>query len=171
MSIFVVLEWKTVDIMKITLLTVGKTDVRWVRDGLELYVSRLKHYVPFSLVEIPELKNVASLGREQIKAREGELVLKSLKPSDAVILLDERGRQYSSMEFSSFIQDRMTRSGKDMVFVIGGAYGFSEDVYSRSEGSVSLSKMTFSHQMVRTIFAEQLYRAFTIIKGEPYHHE
>lgn len=164
-------EWKTIDYMKITLLVVGKTDVKWVKEGLELYVSRLKHYVPFSLLEIPELKNVSSLGKEQIKLREGDLILKSVKPSDMVVLMDERGKQYTSMEFAAFIQGRMLQGGKDMVFVIGGAYGFSEAVYSRSDLSISLSKMTFSHQMVRTIFVEQLYRAFTIIKGEPYHHE
>ena len=157
--------------MKITLLVVGKTDVKWVKEVLELYISRLKHYVPFSLLEIPELKNVSSLGKEQIKLREGDLILKSVKPSDMVVLMDERGKQYTSMEFSAFIQGRMLQGGKDIVFVIGGAYGFSEAVYSRSNLSISLSKMTFSHQMVRTIFVEQLYRAFTIIKGEPYHHE
>ena len=157
--------------MKITLLTVGRTDVEWGRKGLDLYVSRLRHYVPFSLIEIPELKNVSALAREQIKQKEGELVLKALKPSDCVILLDERGREYRSIEFSAMLEDRMSRGGRDLVFVVGGAYGFSDAVYSRSDEKISLSKMTFSHQMVRTIFAEQLYRAFTIMKGEPYHHE
>ena len=157
--------------MKITLLTVGRTDVEWVRKGLDLYVSRLRQYVPFSLIEIPELKNVSALAREQIKQKEGELVLKALKPSDCVILLDERGREYRSIEFSAMLEDRMSRGGRDLVFVVGGAYGFSDAVYSRSDEKISLSKMTFSHQMVRTIFAEQLYRAFTIMKGEPYHHE
>ena len=157
--------------MKITLLTVGRTDVEWVRKGLDLYVSRLRHYVPFSLIEIPELKNVSALAREQIKQKEGELVLKALKPSDCVILLDERGREYRSIEFSAMLEDRMSRGGRDLVFVVGGAYGFSDAVYSRSDEKISLSKMTFSQQMVRTIFAEQLYRAFTIMKGEPYHHE
>ena len=157
--------------MKITLLTVGRTDVAWVRSGLELYVSRLGHYVPFSLVEIPELRNVSSFTREQIKEAEGKLILKMLKTSDEVVLLDERGREYRSLEFASFIEERMSRSGRDIVFVIGGAYGFSEGVYARADGKLSLSRMTFSHQMVRTIFAEQLYRAFTIIRGEPYHHE
>ena len=157
--------------MKITLLTVGKTDIRWVREGLEIYISRLKHYIPVSLTEIPELKNASSLSKDQIKAREGELILKSIKPSDEVILLDEHGKEYTSMEWARNMEKRMSGSGRDMVFVIGGAYGFSDDVYSRCDGKVSLSKMTFSHQMVRTIFAEQLYRAFTIIRGEPYHHE
>ena len=157
--------------MKITLLTVGRTDVEWVRKGLDLYVSRLRHYVPFSLIEIPELKNVSALAREQIKQKEGELVLKALKPSDCVILVDERGREYRSIEFSAMLEDRMSRGGRDLVFVVGGAYGFSDAVYSRSDEKISLSKMTFSHQMLRKIFAEQLYRAFTIMKGEPYHHE
>lgn len=156
--------------MKITLLTVGKTDVRWVREGLELYASRLSHYVKFAIKEIPELKNVSAFTREQIKEKEGELILSSLASGDFVILLDERGSQYRSVEFADFIRERLNR-GADMVFVVGGAYGFSQEVYSRAGSMMSLSNMTFSHQMVRTIFAEQLYRAFTIIRGEPYHHE
>ena len=156
--------------MKITLLTVGKTDVRWVREGLELYVSRLSHYVRFALKEIPELKNVSAFTKEQIKEKEGELILSSMTPGDFVVLLDERGRKYRSVEFADFIRERLNR-GADMVFVVGGAYGFPQKVYSRADSMMSLSDMTFSHQMVRTIFAEQLYRAFTIIRGEPYHHE
>lgn len=156
--------------MKVTLLTVGKTDVAWVKQGLTLYSERLSHYVPFCVTEIPELKKVSSLSREQIKQREGELILKAVKPADDVVLLDERGKQYSSLEWADVIGKKLV-AGKDIVFVIGGAYGFSEAVYQRANGSVSLSKMTFSHQMVRTIFTEQLYRAFTILKGEPYHHE
>lgn len=157
--------------MKITLLTVGKTDKDWVKQGLDIYVSRLKHYVPFSMTEIPELKNVSALSKDQIKTREGELILKNIRTSDDVILLDERGKQYSSMELAGVIRDKMTYGGRDIVFVIGGAYGFSEAVYSRADAKLSLSRMTFSHQMVRAIFVEQIYRAFTIIKGEPYHHE
>ena len=135
-----------------------------------MYASRLVHYVPFGIHEIPELKNVSALGREQIKKREGELILRSLRPSDEVILLDERGLTFRSLEFAAFMEKKLS-AGRDVVFVIGGAYGFSDDVYARAGGKISLSPMTFSHQMVRTIFAEQLYRAFTIIKGEPYHHE
>ena len=157
--------------MKITLLTVGKTDRDWVRQGLEIYVSRLKHYIPFTLTEIPELKNVAALSREQIKAKEGELILKNLTPTDDVILLDEHGKEYTSVQMAGILQDKISYGCKDMVFIIGGAYGFSDTVYARANSKISLSKMTFSHQMVRTIFAEQLYRAFTIMKGEPYHHE
>ena len=157
--------------MKITLITVGKTDRDWVKQGLDIYVSRLKHYIPFSINEIPELKNVSAMSRDQIKAKEGELILKSIKPTDDVILLDEHGKEYSSTEFASLLQNKINYEGKDIVFVIGGAYGFSEQVYKRANSKISLSRMTFSHQMVRAIFAEQIYRAFTIMKGEPYHHE
>lgn len=157
--------------MKMTLLTMGRTDVRWVREGLEIYLSRLSHYVQFSIVEIPELKNVASFSKDQIKEKEGELILASVKPSDDLILLDEKGRQFRSATFASYLEDKMTRGGKNIVFVIGGAYGFSEKVYARANAKISLSDMTFSHQMVRVIFAEQIYRAFTIMRGEPYHHE
>lgn len=157
--------------MKITLLTVGKTDKDWVKQGMDIYVSRLKHYIPFSVVEIPELKNVSALTKEQIKTREGELILKNVKPSDDLVLLDERGREYTSVELAKLIQDKISYTGKDIVYVIGGAYGFSDAVYRRADSKVSLSRMTFSHQMVRAIFTEQIYRAFTIMKGEPYHHE
>lgn len=157
--------------MKITLLTVGKTDIEWVRKGLETYSSRLTHYVPFSVYELPELKNTSALTKSQIKEKEGELILRSIRPSDRVILLDEHGKEYRSIEFAEQIRKSMISGGKDVVFVIGGAYGFSDAVYSRCDGKISLSRMTFSHQMVRVIFAEQLYRAFTIIRGEPYHHE
>lgn len=156
--------------MKITLLTVGKTDVSWVREGRDLYLGRLSHYAKCALVELPELKGVAALNREQIKQREGELILKNIRPEDYLVLLDERGKEYSSLEFSQQLQQCLNR-GADLVFVIGGAYGFSQEVYARSNDKISLSRMTFSHQMVRTIFLEQLYRAFTILRGEPYHHE
>ncbi len=157
--------------MKITLLTVGKTDKDWVRQGMDIYVSRLRHYIPFSIIEIPELKNVSSLSREQIKTKEGELILKNIRNTDDVILLDERGREHTSVELAGIIQDKINYAGRDIVYVIGGAYGFSEAVYARANSKLSLSRMTFSHQMVRAIFAEQIYRAFTIMKGEPYHHE
>ena len=157
--------------MKITLLTVGKTDRDWVKQGIDIYTSRLKHYIPFSINEIPELKNVSALSKDQIKVREGELILKNIKPTDDLILLDERGKQYTSIELAKVIQDKISYVGKDIVYVIGGAYGFSDAVYQRANSKISLSKMTFSHQMVRAIFVEQIYRAFTIMKGEPYHHE
>ena len=157
--------------MKITLLTVGKTDRDWVKQGLELYISRLKHYISFALVEIPELKNVSALSTEQIKTKEGELILKHIRPGDDLILMDERGKMHTSIEFAKVLQDKISYIGKDIIFVIRGAYGFSQAVYDRADSKISLSKMTFSHQMVRAIFAEQLYRAFTIMRGEPYHHE
>lgn len=156
--------------MKITMLTVGKTDRDWVRDGMDIYIGRLRHYANFSLTEIPELKKVSSLSRDQIKEKEGELILKNIRPNDDVILLDEHGKEYSSVEWAGVIEGKIS-GGRDIVFVVGGAYGFSRAVYERSNSMVSLSRMTFSHQMVRAIFVEQLYRAFTIIKGEPYHHE
>ena len=156
--------------MNITLLTVGKTDKNWIKDGIDTYISRLKHYTSFSLVEIPELKNASSLTREQIKVKEGTLILKNLKDSDDVILLDERGKEYTSREWAGIIEKK-AMNGRDIVFIIGVAYGFSDAVYQRASGMISMSRMTFSHQMIRAIFTEQLYRAFTIIKGEPYHHD
>ncbi|MBO4671388.1 MAG: 23S rRNA (pseudouridine(1915)-N(3))-methyltransferase RlmH [Bacteroidales bacterium] len=156
--------------MRITLLTMGKTDIRWVAEGLEMYTSRLVHYVPFSVRELPGLKGVGALDREQIKQREGECLLKAVRPSDHVILLDEHGSEYTSIEFARSL-DRLMQQGRDLVFVVGGAYGFSPAVYSRADSKLSLSKMTCSHQLVRTVFAEQLYRAFTILRGAPYHNE
>ncbi|MCR5326617.1 MAG: 23S rRNA (pseudouridine(1915)-N(3))-methyltransferase RlmH [Bacteroidales bacterium] len=156
--------------MHITLLTMGKTDIRWVADGLEMYTSRLVHYVPFSVRELPELKGVSALSRDQIKQREGECLLKALKSTDHVILLDEHGSEYTSTEFARSL-DRLMQQGRDLVFIVGGAYGFSPEMYSRADSKLSLSKMTCSHQLVRTVFAEQLYRAFTILRGAPYHNE
>ncbi|MBR5175884.1 MAG: 23S rRNA (pseudouridine(1915)-N(3))-methyltransferase RlmH [Bacteroidales bacterium] len=156
--------------MRICLLTVGKTDAGWVREGLETYSSRLSRYVPFSVNEIPELKNASSLSKAQVKEKEGELILSRVTAKDTMILLDEKGKEYSSSEFAKEVE-KLISGGKNIVFVIGGAFGFSDAVYARSDGKVSLSRMTFTHQMVRAIFVEQLYRAFTIIKGEPYHHE
>ena len=157
--------------MNLILLTVGKTDVKWVKEGLDLYASRLKHYIPFSIVEIPELKKVASLTRQQIKEKEGEPILKQVGPQDILVLLDEHGREYRSLEFADFLEKQLATGAKNLIFTVGGAYGFSDAVYDRANWKISVSQMTFSHQMVRTIFAEQLYRAFTILKGEPYHHE
>ncbi len=157
--------------MNLSLVTVGKTDVKWVKEGLDLYASRLRHYVPFSVTEIPELKNTGALPEAQIKEKEGELILKQAAPGDILILLDERGKEYRSVEFAQWIQKQLGRGARNLIFVIGGAYGFSPAVYERANGLLALSQMTFPHQLVRTIFAEQLYRAFTILKGEPYHHE
>ena len=157
--------------MKITLIVVGKTDISWVKEGIAQYESRLKHYTQFHITEIPELKKVSALSREQIKEREGELILKTLRPQEKVILLDEHGREFSSMEFAAALEAHLGKDGRDLAFVVGGAYGFSQEVYSRADGKISLSRMTFSHQAVRVVFVEQLYRAFTIMRGEPYHHE
>ncbi|MCI1640042.1 MAG: 23S rRNA (pseudouridine(1915)-N(3))-methyltransferase RlmH [Bacteroidales bacterium] len=157
--------------MKITLLAVGKTDVKWVKEGLDIYTSRLGHYAKFSVEEISGIKKTSALSHEQIKEKEGALILKSLKPDDYAVLLDEHGSEMRSVEFAKALEESMARTGKDIVFIIGGAFGFHESVYNRCDGKISLSKMTFPHQMVRVIFAEQLYRSFTILKGEPYHHE
>ena len=167
----VIFAFQDKDLMRITLRTMGRTDVDWVRDGLGVYLARLGHYVPFELDEIPQLRKAASLSRDQIREKEGELLLGGLAPSDEVILLDERGAQLRSVEFADFLQERLSRGVRRLVFLVGGAYGFSPKVYERADGKLSLSKMTFSHQMVRVFFAEQLYRAFTILKGEPYHNE
>lgn len=157
--------------MKLTLLVVGKTDIRWVEEGTQMYISRLVHYIPFEMIVLPELKKAAALREEQIKTKEGEMILAKLRPSDYVILLDEHGREFRSVEFAADLAQKLSTLGRDMVFVIGGAYGFSSEVYSRADAKLSLSRMTFSHQMIRTIFVEQLYRAFTILRSEPYHHE
>ncbi len=157
--------------MNVALLTVGKTDVKWVKEGLDVYTSRIGHYIPFRVTEIPELKKVSALSREQIKEKEGELILKQLAPSDTLILLDEHGKELRSIEFAAYLEKQLAGGGRNLVFAVGGAYGFSEAVYRRAQDKLSLSRMTFSHQMVRTVFAEQLYRALTILKGEPYHHE
>lgn len=157
--------------MKLILLVVGKTESPWLKSGCELYQERLKHYVGFQKIEIPELKSVSNLTQQQIREREGEAILKYIKLNDELILMDERGNEYSSEKFSAYIEKKSIYGTKNVVFVIGGAYGFSEELYQRADEKISLSKMTFSHQMVRLIFLEQLYRAYTIIKGEPYHHK
>ena len=157
--------------MKLKLLLVGKTVEAYLKKGIADYQERLKHYASFELVEIPELKQASSLTRDQIKQREGELILKLLRDSDDVILLDEHGARFTSMAWAKHLEQKMAHSSRDIVFVIGGSYGFSQAVYDRADSKLSLSDMTFSHQLVRLLFIEQLYRAFTIIKGEPYHHE
>ncbi len=157
--------------MKITLLTIGKTEDKYLLEGIDIYVRRLKHYVPFKLQEIAELKNTKSLSREQQKAKEAELIFKNISTTDHVILLDENGEELSSRQFSGFLNKKMVGGQQHLVFIVGGPYGFSKEVYDRSNEQISLSKMTFSHQMIRLFFAEQLYRAYTILKGEPYHHD
>lgn len=156
--------------MKVTLILVGKTTDKHFDAGINDYADRIKHYLPFEITIIPELKNTKSLSEEQQKEKEGEQILKLLTSSDTVVLLDEHGKEMRSIEYAQWLQKKQA-TAKKLVFVIGGPYGFSPAVYSRADEKISLSKMTFSHQMVRLIFTEQLYRACTIIKGEPYHHE
>ena len=157
--------------MKIKLLTVGKTTNSHLIKLQEEYQNRLKYYILFELTMIPELKNTKSLSISEQQEKEADLILKQLETNDEVILLDENGKQHTSVGFSEFISKKMLASHKRMIFVVGGPYGFSERVYQRANGKISLSAMTFSHQMIRLIFVEQLYRAMTILKGEPYHHE
>ena len=156
--------------MKITLLIVGKTTDARLQALIEEYSERLKHYVPFEVVVIPELKNTKTLSEPQQKEREGAEILRRINPATDVILLDEKGKEFRSVEFADWMQKKMS-SGRDLFFVIGGPYGFSETVYQRANGKISLSQMTFSHQMIRLLFVEQAYRAMTILRGEPYHHE
>lgn len=156
--------------MKIKLLTVGKTDNKNLQVLIENYQKRLGHYINFQLEIIPDIKNSKNLNETQQKEKEGELILKKLSTTDQLILLDENGMSLGSKEFSAYIQKKMNSGLKQMVLVIGGPYGFSEAVYKKSQGKISFSRMTFSHQMIRLFAIEQLYRAFTILKNEPYHH-
>lgn len=157
--------------MNTLLLVVGKTDASYVQTGINEYVARLKHYIPFDIKVIPDVKNVKNLTEEQQKTAEGKLILSNVETSDLLILLDEGGKMFTSREFASYYMKTTCTGVKRAIFVIGGPYGFSPEVYVRANAKVSLSPMTFSHQMVRLIFVEQLYRAQTIIKGEPYHHD
>ncbi|MBN2237124.1 MAG: 23S rRNA (pseudouridine(1915)-N(3))-methyltransferase RlmH [Bacteroidales bacterium] len=157
--------------MDIKLILSGKTEDAYLQDGIEKYNNRIKRYITYSEIIIPALKNTKNLGFDEIKQKEGQLILSKLKPGDFVVLLDERGKIKSSKDFSSFLQKHMNQSTKSLVFIVGGPYGFSEEVYSKANYLLSLSKMTFSHQMIRLLFVEQIYRAFTILKNEPYHHE
>lgn len=156
--------------MKTKLLVVGKTNDKNITKGIDDYVGRVKHYMPFDIEVIPELKNTKSLIQSNQKEMEAEQILKRLQPSDTVVLLDEHGKEYRSIEFARWIE-KLQQTARSLVFIIGGPYGFADSVYERSDAKLSLSKMTFSHQMIRLLFVEQIYRACTIIKGEPYHHE
>lgn len=156
--------------MKIKLIAVGKTDNKNLQMFMDDYIKRLGFYVAFEFKVLPDIKNSKSLSELQQKQKEGELILKQVEPSDSLFLLDETGKTYSSIGFSEFLNKKMSSGLKTLTFVIGGPYGFSDDVYQRATGKISLSQMTFSHQMVRLFFLEQLYRAFTILKNEPYHH-
>lgn len=157
--------------MKITLLVVGKTEDKYLIEGIDKYLNRLKHYIGFNLCVIPDIKNTKNLSEAQQKTKEAELILKQISNLDTVILMDEKGKKYTSVAFSNFLNKQMIGSVQHLIFIIGGPYGFDGSIYKRANGSMSLSDMTFSHQMVRLFFVEQLYRAFSILKGEPYHHE
>lgn len=157
--------------MKISLLVIGKTNFLFVKEGLEMYASRMKHYVKFEFVELPDVKAAKNLPTDELKKKEAEQFLKKIPVDAHLVLLDENGKQYNSRQFAGEIQKWMNQSSKDIVFVIGGAFGFAAAMYERAQVKVSLSAMTFSHQLIRLIFAEQLYRAFTIIHQEPYHND
>lgn len=157
--------------MKISLIVIGKTDASYFVDAINEYKNRLVHYIPFEMEIISDIKNVKNLREEQQKEKEGELILKMLQPGDYLVLLDEHGKSFTSMEFATYLERKMHVVSKRLVFVIGGPYGFSEAVYKAASEKISLSKMTFSHQMIRLIFVEQIYRAMTILNNEPYHHE
>ncbi|GHV51030.1 ribosomal RNA large subunit methyltransferase H [Bacteroidia bacterium] len=157
--------------MKIVLLMIGKTGSPLYNELIAGYEDRLKRYLPFSITALPDIKKAKSLPLPQLKSLEGELIIRSLQPGDCCVLLDEGGKEYSSTGFSTFLAGKMNAGCKRLVFAIGGAYGFGDNVYALAPEKLSLSRMTFSHQMVRLVFIEQLYRAFTILNNEPYHHE
>ena len=157
--------------MKIKLIVVGKTNAPYLLEGEKEYVKRLKHYTKFEEIIIADVKQSGKLNENELKKKEGHLILDKLENSNHVILLDDKGKSFSSLQFSEFLQQKMNSSLKSLVFVVGGSYGFSDEVYLRANSKFSLSKMTFSHQMVRLIFKEQLYRGFSILRGEKYHHE
>ena len=157
--------------MRIIVLAVGKTDRKELQQLIDTYVKRLTHYIKFEIKLLPDIKNVKHLSVAEQKKKEGETILKEISTADVLVLLDERGRQFTSKEMAASLQTRMNSGIKNLVFVIGGPYGFSDAVYQKASQEISLSKMTFSHQMIRLFFVEQLYRAFTILKNEPYHHQ
>lgn len=157
--------------MNIKLIVVSKTDVPYLQQGIEEYLGRLKHYCDMQMVVIPALKNLGKASPEEVKEREGELIMKQLEKVDQVVLLDEHGKEYTSVGFSEFLQKQMNAGVRTLAFVIGGAYGFSPAVYAAAGHKISLSQMTFNHQMVRLFFLEQLYRAHTILRHEKYHNE
>lgn len=156
--------------MKITLIAIGKTEDKYLIEGIEKYLNRLKHYINFNLVIIPDVKNTKNLTEAQQKSKEAEAINKQISASDVIVLMDEKGKKHSSVSFANYLNKQMIGSVQHLVFIIGGPYGFDESIYKRANTTISLSDMTFSHQMVRLFFVEQLYRAFTILKNEPYHH-
>lgn len=157
--------------MKALLLVIGKTDEPYIIEGIKKYINRVNKYMPFEIETIPDIKNTKNMQHQQQKDKEGELILKKINQGDYVVLLDEKGKMYSSVEFAKWLNSIFVSSYKRLVFVVGGPYGFSNAVYNKCNGKISISKMTFSHQMIRLIFTEQFYRAHSILKGEPYHHE
>ena len=157
--------------MKITLIVVGRTVEKHYVTAINDYLERTKHFIPFDIEVIPELKNTKSLTEDQQKDKEGELIVKAIQPGDVIVLLDEFGKEFRSVEFANWIERKMHHVNKRLVFIIGGPYGFAPKIYQIAQENISLSKMTFSNQMVRLIFSEQLYRAMTILNGGPYHHE
>lgn len=157
--------------MKVAFVVIGKTDSPYFSEAIREYQNRLGHYIPFEMQVLPDIKNVRNLSESQQKEKEGELILKALQPGDYLVLLDEKGKEFTSMQFAAYIEKKTHTVSRRLVFVVGGPYGFSESVYKAASEKISLSKMTFSHQMIRVIFLEQLYRAMTILNNEPYHHE
>ena len=157
--------------MKISLVVIGKTDANYFSEAIREFQNRLVHYIPFEMQVIPDIKNAKNLSESQQKEKEGELILKAIQPGDVVVLLDEHGKEFRSIEFADWVEKKMHTVNKRLVFIIGGPYGFSPSVYAAAQEKISLSKMTFSHQMIRLIFVEQLYRAMTILNNGPYHHE
>lgn len=156
--------------MKVVFVVIGKTDASYFAQAIDEYKNRLIHYIPFEMTVIPDIKNGKNLSEAQQKEKEGELLLKTLQPGDYLVLLDEHGKEFTSVQFASYLEKKTHTIPKRLVFVVGGPYGFSESVYKAAAEKIALSKMTFSHQMIRMIFVEQLYRAMTILRGEPYHH-
>ena len=168
-KLFVIQEQK--NNMKIVLLAIGKLDEDYYVQATNVYVNRLKHYIPFEVEIIPDIKNVKNLSEKEQKILEGNSILKTLQSTDHVVLLDDKGKQHSSVEFAHFLEKKMVSVPKRLVFIVGGPYGFSDEVYQRANEKLSLSRMTFTHQMVRLVFVEQLYRGMTILNNEPYHHQ
>ncbi len=156
--------------MKITLIAIGKTEDKYLIEGIDKYLNRLKHYINFNLLIIPDVKNTKNLTEAQQKNKEAEAIHKQINAGDVIVLMDEKGKKHSSVSFANYLNKQMIGSVQHLVFVIGGPYGFDESIYKRANTTISLSDMTFSHQMVRLFFVEQLYRAFSILKNEPYHH-
>lgn len=157
--------------MKLHVIFTGKTTGKLFQEAIADYQQRLTHYVPFSIEELPDLKNTKSLNEEQQKEKEADMLFEKLQPGDVLVLLDEKGKEFTSREFSNYLENKLQTVNKRLVFLIGGPYGFSQRVYDAAQGKISLSKMTFSHQMVRLFLVEQIYRGFTIMRGEPYHHD